>query len=879
MGLFKKKKTFTSTDSASLFDPDQITDAQQIKKQAVKQWIFEGSQRPLHDYLLAASNNGLKARWDRLYDLVQNKNIYSEYRWNYNVGAGTYSSLIQLNWKKGAEAYLKEKFPNQIKQIVHIEQSDLWELPTVDYEARKRFQFRSVHIKHFHEVLIQSNPHFTVVLVGNDYRDPYVTYGLSTYINKPGYLGYIDPLDFPKATEQSLKAGYVYINERNVHDIPELRGYARVKPLSRESYTFIKFHTHDYENLIHERLPSDARPTAELIGIDAKSFLPYISPHYHSNPYPNDTQDFRPFEWFGAEYVDVNGNMQTYYEHIPDLRDHRIGELARKYIHRIPLEAYHPIPIRVSNNDMDGDSNLLSGNSSWGKLFLNTARRNQQLQGAADRLRYDRVYAAEALAILGFDIKELISSFRDSVGGDWGKLDDVWIHLAVPKPEIDSDYDVPVINKYWHLHHYMLLKNLVANYFTPSERDKYTSDEYMFANKKYRYSNRTSNNNPYNFSSNKFNNYRSNWIRTLGSTKELLDTFGYSGSAIDDYRFKEPTNFVGKSKFDIPIQFYELPLIRKREHFYTKETFVRSEARYILAPYSKDSDFIRWAEPALDTFYKYSSTLNGWKGIGEVSQLPVLKSLLKEFTKAEQEELLQYAMQIHTYSEETVKVYRGWVKPFVKFGAIIVGIAVAVASSGGDGGSTYTALVALAKSIAVSIAINVVIKIAVSVGLISPKLAGYLQLVISVVMMAHGTGWDFSKILTAPNIMTAVNQAFNAYNKQKVFEIAETYKQIQDETVKYQTKMEELQAKQQMVDLGVAKDAQLYLNMPSYAPKVNLFETPEMMYARHDNINIVNISLGIVTNLSHGLLSKQHTPKLETVRDIQQEVEDVLLIT
>lgn len=91
--------------------------------------------------------------------------------------------------------------------------------------------------------------------------------------------------------------------------------------------------------------------------------------------------------------------------------------------------------------------------------------------------------------------------------------------------------------------------------------------------------------------------------------------------------------------------------------------------------------------------------------------------------------------------------------------------------------------------------------------------------------------------------------------------------------------MEELQAKQQMVDLGVAKDAKLYLNMPSYAPKVNLFETPQMMYARHSNINVVNLSLGTVSNLADGLLSKQQTPNLTTVADIQQEVEDVLLIT
>ncbi|OOR84913.1 hypothetical protein [Moraxella canis] len=875
MGLFKKKKTFTSTDSASLFDPDQITDAQQIKKQAVKQWIFEGSQRPLHDYLLAASNNGLKARWDRLYDLVQNKNIYSEYRWNYSS-----KYIPQLNWKKGAELYLREKFPNQISEFLHIDHGDLRDLPTVEEEVRKRFKFSQVNTKHFHEILIQSNTNYVVVLVGSDYTLPSMFYNLTTYINKPYFLGYIDPKEGIVKSPDSLQRGYYLTNEKNFNDIPELANYPRVRALSKESYNFIKFRKIDYENLIHERLHENNTPTAELIALDAKVFLNDIPSSYIPQPFAEDN-DEKPYEWFGAEFLNKQGKAQTYYEYIPDLRDHRIAELARSKVTKFSVAMYPPIPIRVSNHDMDGDSNLLSGNSSWGKLFLNTARRNQQLQGAADRLRYDRVYAAEALAILGFDIKELISSFRDSVGGDWGKLDEVWIYLTLPTPFNKSDYDDPTVNKYWILYNYLATKLYVNNYFKINQRHSYKSYGYMYNSPINQWAVKEAS---FEASSNKFQ-VRINIedVARGGFLSNGLNLRNNYRNSVKDYVANSGSvpNYSGKEVFDIPKELLEYKI-----HYSGNPSNIHSShvwfVPYNLYPYNK---IVRAVSlPTLGGFARLEgASFNGFKRIGDITRhqprIPIFKELLKYFSKTEQDILLQYAMQIHTYSEETVKVYRGWVKPFVKFGAIIVGIAVAVASSGGDGGSTYTALVALAKSIAVSIAINVVVKIAVSVGLISPKLAGYLQLVISVVMMAHGAGWDFSKILTAPNIMTAVNQAFNAYNKQKVFEIAETYKQIQDETVKYQTKMEELQAKQQMVDLGVAKDAQLYLNMPSYAPKVNLFETPEMMYARHDNINIVNISLGIVTNLSHGLLSKQQTPKLETVRDIQQEVEDVLLIT
>ena len=45
-------------------------------------------------------------------------------------------------------------------------------------------------------------------------------------------------------------------------------------------------------------------PIAELIGIDAKSLLPNISTNYVPTPYPDDERDTKPYEWFGAEYID-----------------------------------------------------------------------------------------------------------------------------------------------------------------------------------------------------------------------------------------------------------------------------------------------------------------------------------------------------------------------------------------------------------------------------------------------------------------------------------------------------------------------------------------------------------------------------------------------
>lgn len=888
MSFLKKKKTFTNTDSASLYAPSQVSDAKQVKKQAIKQWVFEGSQRPLHEYLLASSQNGLKSRWDKLYELVQTKNIYSEYRWDFGEYSAIGKPLKQLNWKKAAEEYLKEKFPNQIDKFLHIDHGDLWELPSVDAWARKRFRFRQVNkIDRNHEVLIQSNPRYVVVLVGNDYNLQSWYLGSSSYVNKPNYH-YLHPKNRLSRAHNYSRA-YRTKLETNPREIRELANYPRVKPLSRESYTFVKFLKEDYDKIMREEVASkDTMPIAELIAIDAKSLLPNISTNYVPTPYPDDERDTKPYEWFGAEYIDKQGNVQTYYEHIPDLRSHRIGALASKHTTTIPISQYHPIPIRISDYDMDKDSELLTGNSLLGKLFLNRQRRTEQLKQSHERIAYDRAYAAEALAVLGYDIKELISSFRDSMGADWGKLDDVWIHLSVPLPYDKSDFDVPVLHKYWHLYNYMMFKFRIATYFNPDYQAYYRQFTYMYSlPTEYGGIDDTvfwrQQGNPFTFQSHRF--------KVMTYNREHIDDFRSNfirhNSPVNEYELENSTermaqriNTSNGSTFDIPNELLDIRINHQTNGSYTRPDnywFVP----YNLYPYNRIPKTTR--TPIGKNSTLMASTLYGSRVVGFTTlayhNLPVIPYLLKQLTRHEQDELLQYAMQLHTRTEETVKVYRDWVKPAVKFGAVIVGIAVAIITGGGDGGSTYAALVALAKSLAVSLAINFVVKIAVKLGLVSPKLAGYLQLIITVVMAAHGASWDFSKLITAPNIMTAVNQSFNAYNKQKAYELAEVYKQIQDETVKYQTKTEALKTKQKMLDLGVAKDAKLYLNMPSYAPKVNLFETPQMMYARHSNINVVNLSLGTVSNLADGLLSKQQTPNLTTVADIQQQVEDVLLIT
>ena len=188
------------------------------------------------------------------------------------------------------------------------------------------------------------------------------------------------------------------------------------------------------------------------------------------------------------------------------------------------------------------------------------------------------------------------------------------------------------------------------------------------------------------------------------------------------------------------------------------------------------------------------------------------------------------------------------------------------------------ALLKIATSLAVSVAIDKVIDFAVKIGIISPKVASIIKLVVQLTMIAKGAGWDYSKILTAPNLMKAVNLSFDYYNKKKAWEMQEVQKQQNEHNRMHQSRMEALAEKQKMADLGVASDPSLYLNMPSFAPSVDLFETPEMMYARHYNFNVVKVSHGLISNLADNLTYRQ-VNRVQQVRDITQEIEDVLLIT
>lgn len=257
--------------------------------------------------------------------------------------------------------------------------------------------------------------------------------------------------------------------------------------------------------------------------------------------------------------------------------------------------------------------------------------------------------------------------------------------------------------------------------------------------------------------------------------------------------------------------------------------------------------------------------------------VPVDRNLLSGFSTKERDRVITAATRASWVHSKTVEEYRSWVKPFLQIGAFVLAVTLTVKSFG-TGAKLGASLLKAATSLVVGVAIDKIIDFAVKVGIISPKIASIIKLAVQLTMIAKGAGWDFSKTLTAPNIMKAVNLSFDYYNKKKAWEMQEVQKQQDEHNRMHQSRMEALAEKQKMADLGVASDPSLYLDMPSFAPSVNLFETPEMMYARHYNFNVVNVSHGLISNLADGLKYHQ-VDRVQQVRDITQEIEDVLLIT
>lgn len=253
--------------------------------------------------------------------------------------------------------------------------------------------------------------------------------------------------------------------------------------------------------------------------------------------------------------------------------------------------------------------------------------------------------------------------------------------------------------------------------------------------------------------------------------------------------------------------------------------------------------------------------------------IPIDRSIIKHLTNKERELLFHKSLHVAMIHVRVTKT-KWYQRKGFKVLLSVIGVAIGI-FTGGTGMPLIqlikTATLSAIKAIAISYAVNALVSVAVKLGL-NPKIAGVIAFVASISLTGMANGFDFSKVLTAPNIMKALNQSFNFYEKMLQVQYQDTLNQMKQLDNKMANQNELLKEKQKLLDTKVFNPTQEMLRS-NYTPTVNLFETPDMFYDRHYNYNVVAVSHGLITNFVQGSLKNKqpYQPK-------QQDIEDVLII-
>lgn len=256
--------------------------------------------------------------------------------------------------------------------------------------------------------------------------------------------------------------------------------------------------------------------------------------------------------------------------------------------------------------------------------------------------------------------------------------------------------------------------------------------------------------------------------------------------------------------------------------------------------------------------------------------IPVDAYLIKELSNKEKQTFFHKCLHIQIMFAKVTKG-KWWQRGAFKVMLTVIGVAIGVAVSM-SGGATFAqallkGVLGAVKGAVVAQGSKILISVGKSLGL-SDKVINALQFIATVVVALKSANWDFSKILTAPNIMKAINSSFQAFSKQLQLKTQQVMGQMSELMTRYKTESQRLQQLQKLLDTQVM-DLTLEQMTSSYVPSVDPFETPELFIARHNNYNVVDVSLGLITNLTDGLFVNQIKPyKPKTIN-----VEEVLLIT
>lgn len=256
--------------------------------------------------------------------------------------------------------------------------------------------------------------------------------------------------------------------------------------------------------------------------------------------------------------------------------------------------------------------------------------------------------------------------------------------------------------------------------------------------------------------------------------------------------------------------------------------------------------------------------------------IPLDRVLIRELSNKEKEYVMHRSLHITILHVKVTK--QKWYET-LGFKLLITAIAIAITYvSGGTATPTMASFlkavaVGTAKAIALNMAVTLALKVAVEAGIIDPKTAVILGAIASIAIGLYGAnGFDFSKILTATNVMKVVNASFNAYGKILQMQAQDSLKQIQQLQLDYTNQQAYINQAQKLLDTKVF-DLNQEMLRSGFIPTVNLFETPEMFYSRHYNYDVIGLTHGLISNFVDGSLANK---QVYVIRD--EPVENVLLI-
>lgn len=494
---------------------------------------------------------------------------------------------------------------------------------------------------------------------------------------------------------------------------------------------------------------------------------------------------------------------------------------------------YYWYGYELGSNKIPSIDNATSSNKGLGQFYprIYIKHDSKENYNHADTPR--KKATLKALKIMGLDAEEITKSMADSIGGEYGNVRSIYIHMGV---RLNTATDDNVIAEYCYRYFHRLLHH-------------YPQDEPN--------------------------------IIQAGSIK-VSDLVSWQEFNWDSIKLEEHTGVISNSTKPLEVNEFCMKLgtsqvsYTKRKLGIFKSRKRRIVYHHVFYHQVEANKYISLTVIGLRCSNRVSGYTATFTGNDANLVIPIDRGLIFDLTKKEREYLYHHGMSINLLHVKVVK--KKWYQTgLFKALLFVAGVAISVMTSG----VAAKGVLAVAKAIAVStikgvlltLAIQVAIKLAVKVGL-SPTHVAIIAFVATIIVGAYGNGgFNFSKILTAPNMMKALNTSFGYYQKMLAVQIQDIQKQMNDIFLEYQNKAQRLKETQKLLDTKVFEIHHELLRS-SYTPQVNLFETVEMFYSRHNSYNVIEVSHGLITNYVDGSLNQ----KKSLYYPETQNVEDVLLI-